>query len=82
MASGPARKIENSIDLSSFHVRRYQLNRSSRVSLITVRIETQVLIAERLLEPVGGLRETRVGARSVSHDHLWYGSPRTIVPAR
>jgi len=82
MPSRAARKIENRVDPATFHVRSNEVYRASRIGFVAVRIEAQILIAESLLEPVGGLRRARMGARSVSHDHLWYGSPRTIVPAR
>ncbi len=82
MATRSARKIQNGVDSVSSDARRDEIDRRCRVSLVAVRIQAQILIAEPLLEPVGRLRCSRVSAWTLSHDHLWYGSPRTIVPAR
>ena len=51
---------------------------------VAVLVDAEVIFSECLLEPVGFLRLEALGhcGLVIECDHLWYGSPRTIVPAR
>ena len=79
-----AADVENGLYLASGQVRRDELDNVFRFALIAMLVNMEVVLAEPLFEPVRLLRASSARFRSTvaSGAHLWYGSPRTMVPAR
>ena len=82
MPARATREVQDRSNASPFNMGSDELYCAGGVRLVAVGIEAKIFLPEPLFEPVGLLSRFRPRAALPEARHLWYGSPRTMVPAR